>query len=110
MLKMHLRHPRFEDLGIVLEDQLQKPKKEYKNSKKQEKPDITIETKSTKPIFHSLQLMMRLKSYPEQLLTEYYVSKNLQYLVIQNVMDVSVDSLQWATKYYHKDTTTKKQE
>ena len=54
MLKMHLRHPGFEDLGIVLEDQLQKPKKEYKNSKKQEKPDITIETKSTKPIFHSL--------------------------------------------------------
>ena len=54
MLKMHLRHPGFEDLGIVLEDQLQKPKKEYKNSKKQKKPDIAIETKSTKPIFLSL--------------------------------------------------------
>ena len=114
MVKIHLRHPGFQDLGIVLEDQLQKSKKEYKNSKKQETRDISIKTNWKRPVFHSLWLRMRSKIYPKQLLTEHYVEKHLQLLVIQRMMNISVDTLLWSTKFFTTNLEillpTKKQE
>ena len=72
MPEMDLRFGFGFNLPIVLANHLLKPKKEYKNLKKQEIQDIFIKTNWTKLALNMIRLMEILKiSLEEQLLIKY---------------------------------------
>ena len=80
MPEIHLKQ--LLDLPLVVVGHSQK-KQEYKNSKKQETPDMPIGTNYRRPDFIMIWHIEISKTYPEQeLLTKYYLIRHSKLQVI----------------------------
>ena len=95
MPEIYLRQPRF-----TYSEPFTKNKTNYKYLKKQDNQYIFIKMSYTRPYFIMIWLMENLKvCLEEQLLIKCYEVKHLILLIIEKMMDISMDLFQWFTSF-----------